>query len=77
MRSLVFRTVGYCFSLLLEVVRMHGAATVVRTDINKQIYHSGKCFNKSMNMMSKLEYKKKAKVKILKFTLKYYFKTYS
>lgn len=63
--------------LFLEVVRIHGVAKVLRTDINKQIYHSGKCFNKSINMMSKLEYKKKAKVKILKFTLKYYFKTYS
>lgn len=30
---------------------------------NKQNCHSGKCFNESMNMMSKLVYKKKGKSK--------------
>lgn len=45
--------------------------------INKQIHQGNKCCIGSVSMISNLEYKKKAKVDILKFTLKYYFKTYS
>lgn len=47
--------------ICIEVLGMNGVVVVLRTDLNKQVHHGGKCFNKSMNVMSKLLNLKKGK----------------